>query len=148
MKSKYLVVTMLAMLCLLVTPLVIADKPVQCEVEITLDLINKKWDGVISGDIEGTFVITPDPNPSFPGSTEHFLETWVITPDSGGEIMLYQEGVWNFKTGRWRSNGMVTAASSEWVHLIGCNVHVRGVTTLPIQHGMTGEGRLQISSYR
>ena len=125
-----------------------AKKPLKCEIEIKLDLINFQWIGAIYGDIEGTFIITPDPDPSFPGSTEHFLETWVIEPTAGGEIRLYQEGVWNFKTGRWRSNGMVTAASEGWEYLIGCNVHVRGVTTLPIQHGMTGIGTLLMSGFR
>jgi len=125
-----------------------AEKPLKCEIEIVLDLINFRWVGTITGDIEGTFIITPDPDPSFPGSTEHYLETWVIEPTVGGEIRLYQEGVWNFKTGKFRSNGMVTAASGGWEYLIGCNVHVRGVTTLPVQHGMTGEGTALLSGFR
>ena len=135
-------------LALIPTGVVLAKNPLKCEINIVLDLNLFQWNGTISGDIEGTFIITPDPLPSFPGSTEHFLETWVIEPAGGGEIRLYQEGVWNFKTGRWRSNGMVTAASGGYEHLIGCNVHVRGVTTLPIQHGMTGTGTLLMSGFR
>ena len=127
-----------------------AVKPLKCGISITLVWTDTEfyWDGSITGEIEGTFIITPDPAPSFPGSTEHFLETWVIEPTGGGEILLYQEGVWNFKTGKWRSNGMVTAASEGWEHLIGCNVHVRGMTTLPIEPGMTGEGTLLMSGFR
>ena len=125
------------------------NKPLKCEISITLIWTDTEfyWDGTITGDIEGTFIGTPDPLPSFPGSTEHFLETWVITTDAGN-IELYQEGVWNFKTGKWRSNGMVTAASGDWMHLIGCNVHVRGVTTLPVEPGMTGEGTTLFSGFR
>jgi len=128
-----------------------AKKPLKCEISITLIWTETEfyWDGIITGDIEGTFIGTPDPLPSFPGSTEHFLETWVIaTTDPAGSILLYQEGVWNFKTGKWRSNGMVTLASEDWMHLIGCNVHVRGVTTLPVEPEMTGEGTILISGYR
>ena len=125
-----------------------AKKPLKCEISIVLDLDLFQWNGIITGDIEGTFISTPDPDPSFPGSTEHFLETMVIEPTVGGEIRLYQEGVWNFKTGKFRANGMVIAASGGWEYLIGCNVHVRGVTTLPIQHGMTGEGTLLMSGFR
>ena len=136
-------------LALLPAGIVQAQKPLNCEISITLVWTTTEfyWDGSITGDIEGTFIITPDPLPGFPGSTEHFLETWVITTDDG-TISLYQEGVWNFKTGRWRSNGMVTAASTDYTYLIGCNVHVRGVTTLPVEHGMTGTGTLLMSGFR
>ena len=123
--------------------------PFNCEISITLIWTDTEfyWHGTITGDIEGTFIITPDPDPSFPGSTEHFLETWVIETDVG-DIELSQEGVWNFKTGMWRSNGMVTAATGPWMYFIGANVHVSCVTTLPIQHGMTGTGTLLISGFR
>jgi hypothetical protein len=147
-KRSVAVLALALTLALLPAGIVQAEKPLKCEIEIVLDLINFQWVGTITGDIEGTFIITPDPDPGFPGSTEHYLETWVIKPTGGGEIRLYQEGVWNFKTGRFRSNGMVTAASGGWEYLIGCNVHVRGVTTLPIEHGMTGAGTLLMSGFR
>ncbi len=126
-----------------------AKRSLECEVSITLIWTQDEfyWDGTITGDIEGDFIIAPDPSPSFPGSTEHFLETWGITTVDGN-IGLYQEGVWNFKTGKWRSNGVITSASDSWLFLIGCNVHVRGITTLPIEHGMTGEGRLTVCGFR
>lgn len=124
-----------------------AKKPLGCDISIVLDLNLFQWNGTITGDVEGDFIITPDPVPPFPGKTEHFLETWVIST-TDGYIRLYQEGVWNMKTGKWRSNGMVTSADGNWMYLIGCNAHVRGVTTLPIEHGMTGEGRLTISGFR
>ncbi len=150
MKRKRSVALLALTLTLALIPagMVLAKNPLKCEIEIVLDMNLFQWNGTISGEIEGTFIITPDPVPGFPGSTEHYLETWVIKPTGGGEIRLYQEGVWNFKTGRFRSNGMVTAASGGWEYLIGCNVHVRGVTTLPIQHEMTGEGTLTVSGFR
>jgi hypothetical protein len=125
-----------------------AKEPLKCGISITL-IWNGGfyWDGTITGDITGTFIIAPDPVPPFPGKTEHFLETWVISTATG-EIGLYQEGVWNMKTGRWRSNGIVTSATGDWTYLIGCNAHVRGVTEVPVEPGMTGEGRLKISGFR
>lgn len=126
-----------------------AEKPLQCGISLELIWTETEfyWDGTITGDIVGDFIITPDPLPSFPGKTEHFLETWNIST-ANGDIGLYQKGVWNMKTGRWRSNGMVTSASGDWMHLIGCNMHVRGVTTLPVEPGMTGEGRATICGFR
>ena len=121
------------------------NQPLRCEVSITLDWGPPvQWDGEITGDIEGTFIIRADPAPSFPGETEHFFETWVIeTLD--GTIELYQEGVWSFKTFKWKSNGRVTFASGEWVYLIGSNVHVRGTTTPLTADPVTGLGTLTIS---
>jgi hypothetical protein len=150
MKKSILVLMLAVTFTLTLVPITIvqASKPLNCDISLTLDLGPPVvWNGVISGDIVGTLVITADPQPSFPGQTEHFLETWVITT-ADGTIALYQDGVWNMKTGRWRSNGMITAASDDWMYLISATMHVRGVTTLPVQQGMTGQGRVVISGDR
>ena len=128
-----LIVCMVVLLSTLSMPAVSAQpmKPLRCELEIELDWVEFKWFGTITGDIEGTFTIFPDPEPSFPGILEHYLETWVIEieTDDGDTIELIQEGVWSFKTFKFKSNGWVTAATGTWAYLLGSDAHVRGVTT-------------------
>lgn len=104
------------------------NRPLRCELEIELSWDPFQWEGTITGDIEGTFTIFPDPEPSFPGILEHYVETWVIETDEGS-IELIQKGVWSFKTFKFKSNGWVTAATGTWEYLLGSDAHVRGVTT-------------------
>ena len=85
------------------------------------------WIGTIWGDIEGDVTLSAI-QATFPGITEHYSETWVITT-STGTITLYQEGVWSFKSFEFKSNGYVTAATGSWEYLVGSDAHVRGVTT-------------------
>jgi hypothetical protein len=98
--------------------------------EITFDWGLFQWIGTISGDIVGVIVITPS-SAIFPGSTEHFLETFEIVTGEGVVIRGYDEGVWNMKTGKFRSNGRITRVIDElgeMSYLVGYRVHISGVT--------------------
>ena len=86
------------------------------------------WEGAVTGDIEGTIIVT-EGMPSFPGKTEHFFETFVITTTGGDTIQGYDEGVWSFQTFKWRANGGITSATGAWAGLVGCKVHEIGMTT-------------------
>ena len=125
-----------------------AKKPLRCEISIELDWDLFQWNGTITGDIEGDFIIFPDPDPSFPGILEHYVETWVIETDEGS-IEVIQEGVWSFKTFKFKSNGWVTDATGTWAYLLGSDVHVRGVTTefLGPPHPISGTGKMWICGF-
>ena len=116
------------------------NKPIRCQMQFQLDWDNYIWVGTVSGDIEGSIIVTPS-SASFPGSTEHFLETWVITTQDG-TIEGYDEGVWSFKTFKVRTNGRVTRATDPaWADLVGCKVHFMGSTSefpVPYPDPVTG----------
>ena len=115
---------------LILIPSVTAKKPLRCDLEMTLDWGLFQWIGTVSGDINGDITTTPR-SASFPGSTEHFLETFEIETDNGVIISGYDEGVWNMKTGRFRTNGRITRViddSGEMSYLVGYRVHFSGVT--------------------
>ena len=125
-----LIVCMVVLLPTLSMPTVSAQpmKPLECELE--LELLWEPiphWEGTITGDIEGTFTQTLI-WASFPGFTQHYMETWeIVTAD--GSFEIYQEGIWSFKTFKFKSNGWVTDATGTWEYLIGSDAHNRGVTT-------------------
>ena len=52
-------------------------------------------------------------------------------PTSGGFIKGYDDGLWNFSTWKFRSEGRVTEASPEWSHLVGYKFHEMGTTDDP-----------------
>jgi len=106
------------------------------------------WIGTITGDIEGTVTLSLI-SASFPGITEHYSETWVITT-AEGSITMYQEGVWSFKSFKFKSNGYVAAATGTWTNLLESDAHVRGVTTqFPVAPPtpVTGTGIMWICGY-
>jgi len=132
------------------------NKPLRCEVFIQLnwDWVGfggtspYTWIGTVSGDIEGDVTLTLI-GASFPGITEHYSETWVITT-TDGSITIYQEGVWSFKSFKFKSNGYVTAATGTWAYLVGSDVHVRGVTSsFPVSPPtpVTGEGTMWLCGF-
>ena len=121
-----------------------AKKPLRCETEIAFDWDLHQWIGTVSGDIEGSITFTPE-GASFPGSTEHFFETWVIETDGGDVIKGSHEGVWSFKTFKFRTNGKVTSASGEWSHLVGRKVHTIGTTSPFPAEEVTAEGTFRIN---
>jgi hypothetical protein len=98
--------------CLLLAPLAAAriaepNDPLRCELLMKVFWTTPPhWEGTVAGDIEGTIFVYELP-PSFPGKTEHFSETFVITT-SDGTIEGFDNGVWNFMTFKWRANGQVT----------------------------------------
>lgn len=97
-----------------------------CEVYAELNFDAWQWEGYVTGDIEGELIIHPQ-GASFPGATEHYKEVWEITKANKEKIWLFQEGVWSFKTYKFRSGGMVTAADEQY--LVGRNARVIGVTS-------------------
>ena len=63
------------------------------------------------------------------GKVAHFYEDFVIYPKTGGYIKGYDDGLWNFgTTWKFRSEGRVTEASSEWSYLVGYKFHEMGTT--------------------
>jgi hypothetical protein len=105
------------------------EKPLRLELEMDLFFTDPlHWEGTVTGDIEGDIVVT-EGMPTFPGKTEHFFETFVITTSGGDTIEGYDEGVWSFQTFKWRANGRVTIATGIWADMVGCKVHEIGMTT-------------------
>ena len=105
----------------------------QIDFELVWDPI-PHWEGVLTGDIEGEIIVALQ-DATFPGTTEHFYETWVITT-SDGILEGYDNGVWNFNTFKFRANGEITEATGSLEHLEGCNVHFMGFTSeFPVPPG-------------
>jgi len=124
-----------------------AKKPLRCNISIALDWDLFQWNGTITGDVVGNFTIFPDPDPSFPGILEHYVETWVVETDEG-TLEIIQRGVWSFKTFKFKSNGKVIDASGDWEYLLGSPVHVRGVTTeFDPPNPINGMGKLRICGF-
>ena len=119
------------------------NKPLRCEVEVVFDWDLFQWIGTVTGDIAGDITFTLS-EASFPGTTEHFFETWVIVT-TDGEIEGFDEGVWSFKTYKVRSNGKVTHATGDWAYLVGCNVRFRGETSPFPAEEVTAEIKMVIS---
>jgi len=96
------------------------------------------WEGTVTGDIVGDIIVT-EGLPSFPGKTEHFFETFVITTAGGDTIQGYDEGVWSFQTFKWMANGRVTSATGIWAGLIGLTTPLGAEVTawgmITIVHG-------------
>jgi hypothetical protein len=65
------------------------------------------------------------------GKVAHFYEDFVIYPETGGYIKGYDDGLWTFPTWKFRAEGRVTEASSEWSHLVGYKFHEMGTTDDP-----------------
>ncbi len=121
------------------------NKPLRLELEMDLFFTTPlHWEGTITGDLEGDIVVT-EGLPSFPGKTEHFYETFVITTTGGDTIEGYDAGVWSFQTFKWRANGIVTSATGVWAGLVGCKVHEIGMTT-PLGAEVAGWGTITIVS--
>ncbi len=110
-------------------------KPLRSEIDFELVWAPvPHWEGTLTGDIEGEIIVALQ-EATFPGTTEHFYETWVITT-SDGTIEGYDNGVWSFVTFKFRANGRITAATGSLEHLEGCNVHFLGTTTeFPVPEG-------------
>jgi opacity protein-like surface antigen len=111
-----------------------ASRPIKCVVDIQTNEpgIQPDWYGTVSGCIlEGNITFTETNENYVAGKTGHFFEDFVIHPASGGEIVGYNGGVWNFSTFKFRANGYVTSASEEWAYLVGYKYHEMGVTSSP-----------------
>jgi hypothetical protein len=145
MKTKLITTIMLALFLggmLMATAAAQPNKPLRCE--LTMDLFwtdPLHWEGTVTGDISGTIVVT-EGMPRFPGKTEHFFETFVITIGED-TIEGFDEGVWSFQTFKWRAQGRVTRATGIWADLVGCKVHEIGMTT-PLGAEVTAWGTITI----
>jgi hypothetical protein len=153
---KKLVILLALAFTLMLVPAVSAPpmKPLRCEVFFALNwdyFVTGEpptWNGTVSGDINGKANLTLIAA-TFPGITEHYSETWdIVTAD--GSITIYQEGVWSFKSFKFKSNGWVTAATGAWAYLLGSDAHVRGVTSpFPVDPPtpVNGTGRMWICGF-
>jgi len=130
-------------------------KPLRCGVFFELNwdwFVNPPapytWNGTVWGDIDGNVTLTLI-EARFPGITEHYSEEWVIVT-TDGSITIYQEGVWSFKSFKFKSNGWVTAATGAWAYLLGSDAHVRGVTSpfpVPPPTPVNGTGTMWICGF-
>jgi hypothetical protein len=80
------------------------------------------WYGPVYGcELEGFLRYDPDEDnePFFPGNSYHWFEKFTISPSSGGEIRGNNAGTVQWANYKFRANGWVTDASSEWAHMIG-----------------------------
>ena len=145
MKKKVLVLLLcgVALMSLLLTPTLIADdddyarrcrrrrrrmKSIVCDVEGSLNWDLFLWEGVIDGDIEGDFMVTPLGQYFDYPPFEVFWEEWLIETDEG-TITVLDAGVWSFETFKVQAAGSVVSATGEWEYLIGSTMYVSGVTS-------------------
>jgi hypothetical protein len=115
------------------------------------------WEGTISGDIEGYAIWPSGPEPMrFAGQTSHYtgsFEIWSDDPVSNPEAVLLLTGTGAGSTtvrhGRdsiWRTNGIVTGASDEFVDWIGRHVYQAGhFTWLAPGIPDSGEGTFRVN---
>jgi hypothetical protein len=89
------------------------------------------WLGRIEGDVEGTIAFWETAANYVVGKAEHFFEVFLVLPDSGGSFSGTDDGLWNFSTFKFRSQGWVTAASEEWAFLVGYKFFEMGRTSNP-----------------
>ena len=88
--------------------------------------------GTVSVDIDGVLKIAlleawfPAPG------VEHFTESWLIEPYSGGYIAGVNKGKWTMSNFKWVGNGEVTGASSQYEYLIGSKWQYSGITDEPV----------------
>lgn len=85
------------------------------------------WSGTISGDINGNIYFYKTGS-KIVGDVKHFWEVWLITDDNGDMLLMgTDQGVVSLANMKYRMNGVVTDAASQYEHLIGHSVHMSGV---------------------
>lgn len=124
---------MFAIVSALSVPTVRADRPLVCAIEADLVMEPLGWVGTVTGDIAGTMVIVENPA-TFPGTTEHFDESFTITTNDGVVIKGWDLGVFSLKHLRFVANGMITEVSSpDWQWLVGYELHFWGTANLDVE---------------
>jgi len=85
------------------------------------------WSGTISGDIDGNIYFYKTGS-KVVGNVKHFWEVWLITDETGDMLLMgTDKGVVSLANMKYRMNGAVTDAASQYEHLIGRNVHMSGI---------------------
>ncbi len=90
------------------------------------------WNGTVSGDINGdVFWWMYILDKKCPQVTHFADDIWEILDSETGEPLLRgdEHGTTTIRHGKnsvWRSNGIVTGASDDFVDWIGCRVHQEG----------------------
>ncbi len=109
-----------------------AEKRLVCTMEVDLVQEPLGWVGTLEGDISGTISIVENPA-TFPGTTEHFDESFTITTDDGDVLVGGDTGVFNLKMFKAVANGAITDASSpEWEWIVGYGLHFSGTADLTV----------------
>ena len=138
MRKRFLTITLPLLIALLLATFATASAEpngvIECSVNMGWD--GTSWDGTVDGCIlAGHIRFVPDPaNPTiFKNKTIHFFELFTITPDAGGEIHGTTAGIGHFYPPfQFMANGWVTAASTEWTHLVGYKYFEMGNSTDPL----------------
>jgi len=113
-------------------PAVRAERPLTCTLEADLVMEPLGWVGTVTGDITGSIVIVENPA-TFPGTTEHFDESFIITTTDGVVIKGGDLGVFNLKMFKFVANGAITEVSSpDWQWLVGYEIHFWGSADLSV----------------
>jgi len=135
-KKLFILMIVLALLATVSISMVSAKPtaPIECVLDITYDEYESGvfyWLGTLADcELAGTIrfdAVLEEYAES--GKTLHFVEEFTINPYSGGEIRGKNWGVWNFSTFKFRANGWVREATTEWEHLIGNKYHEIGTTS-------------------
>jgi len=134
-KTKLCVAVVLLLVAFLATAgAAQAKAPLTSEGSFYTDADTPYWVVTLTGDVNGTMYVYGDESREFffPGKTEHFFETWEVYSDAGDWLFSGNDaGVWSFVTFKFRANGWVTDASSDWAYLVGHKFHEIGTTTDP-----------------
>lgn len=140
-KGTWLLITVLVVALLFASLSVVFAKPdepgsIDCVLDITFDDHQPDtwyWLGTLSGPectVEGEIEFHAVHEEYFTsGKTIHFVETFIIRPEGGGEIHGKNYGVWNLSTFKFRANGWILDASPAWAHLVGYKYHELGTTS-------------------
>ncbi len=166
-KLSVLLICSVVLVSMLLTPTLIADarrahrhrgdddddddekhmKFIRCDISGSLNWVLFIWEGVIDGDIEGEFIVTPIGQYFEYPPYEVFWEEWSIETDEG-TITILDAGVWSFETFKVQAAGPVVDATGKWKYLIGSTMYISGVTSeFPVDPPtpVTFEGELWIT---
>jgi hypothetical protein len=133
-KGYTLVMAAFALTSVLMTVIAVNAKPLYGEMALFKppigpphpDGYSLSWSGTISGDINGKIYFY-NTGRVIVGNVKHFWEVWLITDDSGNMLLKgTDKGVVSLANMKFRMNGEVTDAASQYEHLIGRNVHMSG----------------------
>jgi hypothetical protein len=150
-----LVASTLVLMSMLSVPAVAkpcCGEALKCTMELELDFAPEgdepDWDGVIGGDIEGTYqlwerwdeIFFTGPEDDY--ATEHYFEDFVIQTENG-RIDGIDQGVFNFRNLMFHYTGSVTGATGDLTYVNGWLLHGQGVVTFS-ETGATAVGTVTL----